>query len=89
MVRAKFKVVRIEASQTQRRIDPTRGFEVVNMEMLEMRTIVMIPVYGGSEENRKFWDASPSGEVRLGTINPEAWAAFSLGGEYYVDFTPA
>jgi hypothetical protein len=32
---------------------------------------------------------SPSGEIKLGTINPAAWEAFELGREYYIDFTPA
>jgi hypothetical protein len=40
-------------------------------------------------ENKKFWDSSPTGELRLGTINPEAWQAFEIDGEYYIDFTPA
>lgn len=89
MVRAKFKVVRIESSQTQRRKNPDKGWDQRNLETVEMRTLVMVPVSGGSEENQRFWDASPSGELKLGTINPEAWQAFELGGEYYVDFTPA
>jgi hypothetical protein len=33
-----------------------------------------------------FWDASPSGGLTLGTINPAAWEQFELGKEYYLDF---
>lgn len=77
-VRAKFKVTRIERSEFG------GGKEV--------QTIVLLPVYGGngaSEENRKFYAATPSGEIKLGTVNAEAAACFDLGKEFYVDFTPA
>ncbi len=57
-----------------------------------MRTVVLQPVYANNDpqhENSRFWDATPTGEIRLGTINPAAWEAFELNREYYVDFTPA
>lgn len=62
-----------------------------------MKTVKMSPVspkYEGGKvvpdaENSKFWDASPSGEMTLGTINMEAAAQFELGKPYYLDFTPA
>ena len=76
-VRAKFKVVRFEAMQHYR--DASK----------ELRTIVLSPVTDGSAENKEFYDATPSGEIKLGTLNPAAWQAFELGKEYYVDFTPA
>jgi hypothetical protein len=90
-VRAKFKVQRIES---------TIGSKVVGKneqgrdtyEPCELRTIVMQPVYGNGDpehENTKFWQASPSGEIRLGTISPAAWEQFELGGEFYIDFTRA
>ena len=75
--RAKFKVTRIETSLHYR--DTSK----------EVRTLVLAPVTGGSPENDAFYDATPSGEIKLGTLNPEAWAPFKLGGEFYVDFTPA
>lgn len=75
-VRAKFKVDSIERSKHYG-------------EGSEMQTIKMTPVYGNSEENKKFYAASPSGQIHLGTINPEAAKQFELGKEYYVDFTPA
>lgn len=77
MVRAKFKVQRIE--------------RFLWSKDKEVQSIVLLPVAGGadaSEENRAFFAATPTGEIKLGTVNAEA-AAFELGGEYYVDFTPA
>jgi len=96
-VRAKFKVTRIEAStgsRAQRDADGNilkdeRGYQ--KNETCEMRTVVLSTVYSPdpNSENGKFWAASPSGEVRLGTINPEAWSRFELDKEYFLDFTPA
>lgn len=84
-VRAKFKVQRIEASQTTVR---KQGGADNQYELVEVRTIVLMPVYSPdpASENGRFWAASPSGEIKLGTINPNAWQAFELGSEYYVDF---
>lgn len=76
-VRAKFKVAKIERA-------------LVGGQ--EMQTVVLNPVYGNSDpehENTKFWKYTPSGEVRLGTINAAAAAYFELDGEYYLDFTKA
>ncbi len=47
------------------------------------------PVTGGSPENDKFFKYTPWGELKMGTINPEAAMSFEIGGEYYLDFTPA
>ena len=58
----------------------------------EMWTIKMAPVYGNGDpnhENTKFWQASPSGSLELGTVNADAVKQFDIGKEYYVDFTPA
>lgn len=58
----------------------------------EMRTLRFSPVYANNDpdhENSKFWKASPQGSIELGTINPEAWSQFKLGGTYYIDFIPA
>jgi hypothetical protein len=82
MVRAKFRLARIECSVNTTYRDGQQTER-------EMRTLVFWPVSGGSEENKAFWDATPSGEVKLGTVNPEAWSRFELNREYYLDFTPA
>lgn len=56
-----------------------------------MKTIKLQPVYSQKDgsENKAFWEASPNGEIRLGTINMDAAAQFELNGEYYIDFTRA
>lgn len=77
-VRAKFKVVGIRRSQWS--------------SDKEVQTIEMQPVTGGTSEeheNRKFWEATPSGKIELGCVNLAAASRFELGKEYYVDFTPA
>lgn len=93
-VRAKFAVVSIEATKNHhyphQKDDGTPDY--TKPEPVELRTITLAPVYGNGDpdhENTKFWQASPSGSIQLGTINPDAWAAFDLGAEYYVDFTRA
>lgn len=55
----------------------------------ELQTIVLSPVTDGSEENKQFYAYTPSGEIRLGTVNAAAAAMFDLGKSYYVDFIPA
>lgn len=43
----------------------------------------------GSEENQQFFKFTPSGDIRMNVLNPDAMANFEQGKEYYVDFTPA
>lgn len=74
MVRGKFKVTEIRRNMW------SSG---------EVTTIKLCPVSGGSEENKRFWAASPSGSIELGCCNAVAVAQFELDGEYYVDFTRA
>jgi hypothetical protein len=45
-------------------------------------------VYGDTEENKKYFKWTPSGQITLGLLNPEAWLHLQLGQEVYVDFTP-
>ncbi len=88
-VRAKFKVQRIEATQGCKEVGFNDSGRPI-YEPCEMRTIILSPVYSNGDpehENTKFWNASPSGEIKLGTINPAAWELFNLGGEFYIDFT--
>jgi hypothetical protein len=77
IIRAKFYVQKIE--KTKYGYSPNQK---------EMTTVVLAPVYSQEEgtENKKFWEATPTGEVKLGTINLEAANHFELGGEYYIDF---
>lgn len=47
------------------------------------------PVYSGSEENKKFFQATPGGQIAFYTVNESALEQFEQGKEYYVDFTLA
>jgi len=90
-VRAKFKVNKIERTEHMRQ-DGTNEKGLPRYVSGEMQTIVMAPVYGGGDpdhENTKFWNATPSGEIRLGTVNADAGNQFELGKEYYVTFEAA
>lgn len=98
MVRGKFIVNRIEITKGSQRTRTADGsdYEKENgypkTTMCELRTVVLNPVYAGNDpkhENSRFWDYSPTGEIRLGTVNPDAWEQFEIGKEYYVDFTAA
>lgn len=90
--RAKFRLDNYQTNLSPRKIDPKGPWEQSNIRNQEVRTLVFQPVYGNGDpnhENTKFWEASPSGEIRLGVVNQEAWKNFELGKEYYIDFTPA
>jgi hypothetical protein len=94
MVRAKFRVEAIEITHQSGYPEKTADGKVDYSKPVtrEMRTIKASPVFGNgdpSHENTKFWQATPSGRVELGTVNAEAAAIFEVGKEYYVDFTPA
>jgi len=81
-IRAKFvvsKLSKIRANNSQGQ--PGFGFEVT-----------MYPVAGGpnaTEEDKAFWSATPSGEIRMGIINAAAGQQFEPGDAWYVDFTKA
>lgn len=55
----------------------------------EVQSIRLTPVVGGSEENKKFFAATPSGQVEISTVNVEAAKYFELDREYFLDFTKA
>lgn len=57
------------------------------------RTVKFVPVTSGSEENKRFYAATPSGSVEF-TVSQVASEslgldAAKLGHEFYVDITPA
>lgn len=86
-VRAKFKLVRYEATVAS----VGKCVDGVYMSReVEARSLIMAPVIGPPDsENGRFFAATPSGEIRLGVVAEEAWSQFELGKEYYLDFTPA
>jgi hypothetical protein len=52
--------------------------------------IELRPVYADENaENKAFYKWTPSGEIKLLTLNQAAAEAFVVGKSYYVDFTPA
>ncbi|MGF1934533.1 MAG: hypothetical protein RM347_009035 [Nostoc sp. ChiQUE02] len=54
-------------------------------------TVILTPVTSNppNAENLTFWQATPAGNITLQITNPAASAQFSVGTEYYVDFTAA
>jgi hypothetical protein len=46
-------------------------------------------VYAGSEENDKYFKATPSAHFNLQIVNEAVASKFEIGKYYYVDFTPA
>lgn len=93
-VKAKFKVSRWEVSGYKSKIDPAGPWTPENVKTEEQRTIFMMPVYANrdgsaSDENKKFFASTPSGEIKLGIVNKDAWPYFELDTEYYVTFEKA
>ncbi len=90
MVRAKFTVIRLESTMMSRLKDHKKGWTPENQELVEVRSIVMsvVGLDTSAPENEKFWAATPTGEIRLGVVNPEVWPQFPLGKSLYVDFVP-
>jgi hypothetical protein len=73
MVRAKFRC----SAKTERENAGTTTF-----------SLDFYPVIGNSEENKKFFTATPGGKLELAVVNHEAAKIFEAGKEYYIDFTP-
>jgi hypothetical protein len=46
-------------------------------------------VAGDSDENKRFWKYTPSGELKLTTVNPDVVKGLEPGTEYYLDIAPA
>lgn len=52
--------------------------------------IDLSPVYDSNpeSENGRFYQATPWGQITLGTVNPAVAESLKVGQEVYVDFTP-
>jgi hypothetical protein len=97
-VRAKFKVDSIERTRSSAAKRDEAGAPVKDERgnyvyvPIEMQTVKLSPVYANGDpnhENSKFWAATPSGSITLGTVNADAVRPFDLGKEFYIDFTEA
>lgn len=75
-VRAKFKVISITRQQ---------GWSGHK----EVQSVKLQPVGGGSDENKAFYAATPSGSIELSVVNETVGRHFDIGDEFYVDFTKA
>jgi hypothetical protein len=60
--------------------------ETKTYEQAPLDTANLYVVTSGSEENKKFFASTPSGELKVGLHNTNA---FEVGKEYYVEITPA
>jgi GH35 family endo-1,4-beta-xylanase len=54
---------------------------------VDTEEVRLVPVTG--EENKEWSRWTPSGEVKMQITNPEALNQFTVGADYFVDFTPA
>lgn len=90
-VRAKFRLLSYETTIYSRAERGADGQTTGAFRRQEMRTLKFAPVGYSAEnnENAAFWDASPTGKLELGTVNPAAWSQFELDHDYYLEFTPA
>lgn len=84
---AKFKVGELKRSMGNRRTTGENGED--KWVTAEVRSIHMTPVYDPDpeHENRKFWEATPSGQIDLAIVNADAASEFELDEEYYVYFS--
>lgn len=55
----------------------------------EVHTVKLMPVSGGSEENQRFYAATPGGSIDLSVVSEQVGNNFGIGEEFYVDFTKA
>lgn len=91
-MRCKFRVTKITRSMGGKSVPDLENPGRSKWVPMEAWTVEMRPVSGNgdpSHENTKFWNASPSGEFKVETVNKEAVEDLVLDGEYYFDITPA
>lgn len=53
------------------------------------KKVKLLAVTCGSKENESFFKWTPAGVIEMQTLNDEASKQFTVGKQYYVDFTPA
>jgi hypothetical protein len=85
MTRAKFECVYVEVKQG----DQSWHYKEGNAEPLDVVNVTLQAVVPDSEENKQFFASTPSGQITLSILRPEAVTWFEKGKKYYVDFTSA
>jgi len=60
-----------------------KGWDKVNPFVYDAEFTI---VHGDSEENKKFFAATPCGNLKLTTLSMDT---FEVGNEYYLDIIPA
>lgn len=65
------------------------GYDYEKKQPTLLYDLEFVPVTGTSQENKKFWQATPSGSFKFQTVNKEAAEMFQFGHEYYVTFREA
>lgn len=86
---AKMRLNSYKTTVQNQPINPDLGYTKDNMHLVEVRTLDFSAVTDGSEENKAFFGATPTGSISLGTVNPAVWQEFELNKEYYVTFDKA
>lgn len=76
MVRAKFICQRVNKAK-------------LSKTDVGLATVTLVPVVSGSEENKEFWQYTPSGQIEMTIKNEAAEKYFEVGEEYYIDFIKA
>lgn len=84
---ARVKFLRYETTGYRSKIDTKGPWVPENLTIKEQRTVIFQPVYADNAENKKFFESTPSGEIKLGIVNQEVWSFFELDTEYDVTFT--
>lgn len=98
MTRCKFKLTKISRRlDTVTKLDgdgaplfDAKGYRLT--EPGEVWDLEFQPVYHNNDpahENSRFWAYTPSGELRIGTINKAVVDGMEIGHEYYLDISPA
>lgn len=80
-IRCKFVCQNVGESLCTVQNDETKEYEKKTLYTAELNIVT-----DGSPENKKFFQWTPSGTLKVGLIREKA---FIVGKEYYVDITPA
>ncbi len=80
-IRCKFKCVSITRSLSAKKDPKTGVYGPAPLDTANFQVVI-----GDSEENKKFFASTPSGELKVGMHEP---GVFEVGMEYYIDITPA